>query len=990
MVLERYCRYLAIQGYGPDAIAVLSEDETAYGNAPTDASVPGGPSSCLNDGGALRLYYPRDISALRTAYQTNSIFSTPAPQQPSDIGRGRLPSDLADPEGIDHDTIKSYAGSQTPASQEAYLLSVVDAMRDQHIKYVVLRSTNPLDELFLAQYLRRAYPDARIVIDGSDRRFEQDRSSTGIGGTMSLSTYPLLENVRDWTARVRPGHREFNSDLSEGTYIAFRLLLRSPALYVKDEDNPKDPGACTFGRDPDKPPKDLAARHLPPLTEGCRTLVPPIPDYGAPWWMVSDGDSSERPATWLSVLGRDGYWPIAALNENTIKKASYAKHPAYDLPVPSSMLWVWLPLLAVFIGFHTWCCGWASCTAKPDFLAHFANPGGRRHTQLVVLGSIFVAMLPLLVGEGCGVFASDMFSRWNFGRWLVGLVVIIEWLVAAACGILNVCRLKQLGGREKKGSPITYAFRASSLATVLFILIFPIALPLFFLKADDEFFVYYRSMNILSGVSPIVPLLALALGMYGWFWYSLHGLALFGADRCRLPKRADLNIPDPEHGNKVLSVLPMFSQEDAAMRIETGATPLTHKSTVLGALIRFWHAWHNLALFVPDRCRLPNKAVLNIPDPEHQNKVLRVLRMMRKGTILRALILLTVGFVGLLVIVYLFQWEIPVRSLAPEYYAIIFLVCLSFSVCLMFVEACQLLKTWRRLRELLTFLDRLPLRRTFAAMHGFSWGSVWGMSGNVLDVRYKLLSLQIECLRHTRAALDALRKIASAEERKCTAAIEETQKSGAAFAVWYAAHYWDPDAGDFGSLTDFQVSAAKTAATLLVYLLLPEWKREIRSLNLGDPKQSNEDKDARHHLPPPSENPLIRNAEEFVCLAYLGFVQNILGRIRTMVMSILLLFVAATVAISSYPFDPREPLAEVMLAIFLALGAVILYVYAQMHRDATLSYVTDTNPGELGADFWLKIASVGIAPLLGLLTTLFPSIADFIFSWLQPSLQLLK
>jgi len=61
-----------------------------------------------------------------------------------------------------------------------------------------------------------------------------------------------------------------------------------------------------------------------------------------------------------------------------------------------------------------------------------------------------------------------------------------------------------------------------------------------------------------------------------------------------------------------------------------------------------------------------------------------------------------------------------------------------------------------------------------------------------------------------------------------------------------------------------------------------------------------------------------------------------------------------------------------------------------MHRDATLSHVTNTKPGELGIDFWFKILSFGIAPLFGLLTTVFPEITDFVFSWLQPGLQSIK
>jgi hypothetical protein len=130
----------------------------------------------------------------------------------------------------------------------------------------------------------------------------------------------------------------------------------------------------------------------------------------------------------------------------------------------------------------------------------------------------------------------------------------------------------------------------------------------------------------------------------------------------------------------------------------------------------------------------------------------------------------------------------------------------------------------------------------------------------------------------------------------------------------------------------------------------------------------------------------IEKAEELVCLVYLGFIQNILGRMRTLVMTILWLFVAATVSVATYPFDPKPFVSSTMLVLFVLLGAVIATVYAQMHRDSTLSHVTDTKPGQLGTDFWFKLISFGIGPLLGLLATIFPELIGSIFSLLQPSL----
>jgi hypothetical protein len=122
----------------------------------------------------------------------------------------------------------------------------------------------------------------------------------------------------------------------------------------------------------------------------------------------------------------------------------------------------------------------------------------------------------------------------------------------------------------------------------------------------------------------------------------------------------------------------------------------------------------------------------------------------------------------------------------------------------------------------------------------------------------------------------------------------------------------------------------------------------------------------------------------------LGFAQNILGRIRTIALGGLFLFLATAVAVTSYPFDPRPLLSGVLLLLFVVFGAVIVFVYADMHRDATLSHITNTKPGELGSEFWVKILGFGAARALGLITAIFPELSGFVFSWLQPGVNSLK
>jgi hypothetical protein len=339
--------------------------------------------------------------------------------------------------------------------------------------------------------------------------------------------------------------------------------------------------------------------------------------------------------------------------------------------------------------------------------------------------------------------------------------------------------------------------------------------------------------------------------------------------------------------------------------------------------------------------------------------------------------------------------EVPVRSLGARTYALIYCFWLDFYFSLILAESWQIWRTWSSVRQLLVFLDRLAMRRTLGALHGFSWGSVWKMSGNVLDVRYKLLSRQLECLNHLHTSLSLFTLPKTKPEQDafsgvfvCSESVDVSRVAGMKFGQWYSKNYNNPKAAGLGGFKAFQKRVAETTGVILTELLIPASRVEQHSLIQVDPSAKHDDD--HKQSPAPSKNELIRNAEELVCLTYLGFAQNLLGRIRTIVLGGVYLFVAATIAVSSYPFDPRPLLSGVLLFLFFAFGAVVVFVYADMHRDATLSHVTNTNPGELGSEFWFKVVGYGAAPLLGLITQIFPEWSGFLFSWLQPGLSSLK
>ncbi len=346
---------------------------------------------------------------------------------------------------------------------------------------------------------------------------------------------------------------------------------------------------------------------------------------------------------------------------------------------------------------------------------------------------------------------------------------------------------------------------------------------------------------------------------------------------------------------------------------------------------------------------------------------------------------------------------------------------LSLCIAIILADTAQLWVTWRKLRPLLVYLDRIPLRRALKSLPELSWKSVWTVSGNTLEERYRLISRQFESLRHLRNRLieivpeDFANKDENKEKEKATKKgeaqkqIEACLKAGHCFAVWCVDLH--NNVNDISRLYNFQTELAATAGSIMTNLLVPAWQRETGALTLdrtpgdtkaADQKQEDQNADGRKDegqkkeadkavpVAPDNMPPYVRAAEEFFLLPYLGFIQNTLGRMRTIILGSLFLFVATTFAVSSYPFDPLPVLGGMFLAVFAIVGGTLVIVFAQMHRDATLSYITNTEPGELGAQFWLHLLTFGIGPLLGLLTTLFPSITDFASTWMQPSTQALQ
>ena len=949
-----------------------------------------------------------------------------------------LSPDLADPATRERDSISSFGEKQTTLSQEAILLGIAKLFAAHEIQFILLRSSNTLDQVFLTRFFSQNYPGARVVLTDADLLFRRSSDTAGFRGTLLLTTYPLLTRQQDWThwqsPQSRHSHRAFPEDTVEGLYLAARFLIDANWLSTgmpnaSERDHPLSLSDYGTKIQDYAPPSWLIGN---PVRPDC-----PIAE-ASPTYPREKIAVATRPPTWLSVVGSGELWPVAVLGnciadpkgpylypgsiervgpgpkpEDTlpwVKTDSWAEHsPDFTLPLTTFLC------CAIVLGWslwHSFCCLFGSHLSSIRLgpkklspssfrsLAYFAPVPRRQHRWLIFIGCVLLWILAMIISTVTGVLHGPPYALKNPGRVTAYCILLaalpffsllanyrtylpakwskdrlpekpsqswrhklhraltVEW-------IWNTTR-SLFRGKEAE-SPDNVQQAATSTAPQFdvplmvvgtgFMLIVAFGIYWIFgqwiipsLGPGSAYFANWRSINLFSGVSATVPLLLLTAGLYGWFWYSLSGLALFNAGVPKLPRTVE-----------VLPTMPMFSREGPGKRIQNAATPL-------------------------------------------------------KGTFGRHFLLFGLGYC----VFWWFAGELTsIHALGSIVFGKVYAFGFGLLIVLILTESWGMLRTWSELHELLTYLDRMPLRRTLEALGGISWGTVWKMSGNILEQRYRLMSRQIESLIHLENELEALRNknpalasklafgdIDSGHKLECfpysevkvpllNERLDECNASLHAFSEWYAVKYMDCQYGEAKDLTleadlspagDFQEKLASAAGVVLTRILMPAWFKETDSLILEWPPAGG-DKKFAPELP---KEDLVKAAEEFFCLPYLGFIQNILGRIRTMSLAIICLFLGATLSVASYPFDPRPVTSGIFLFVFLLVAALMTFVYGQMHRDATLSHITNTNPGELGSDFWIKLITFGIGPFVALITVLFPELTGFVTSWLQPAVGSIK
>jgi hypothetical protein len=131
-------------------------------------------------------------------------------------------------------------------------------------------------------------------------------------------------------------------------------------------------------------------------------------------------------------------------------------------------------------------------------------------------------------------------------------------------------------------------------------------------------------------------------------------------------------------------------------------------------------------------------------------------------------------------------------------------------------------------------------------------------------------------------------------------------------------------------------------------------------------------------------------AETFLALHYSPFLLYGVRQIQNLLWFPCIGFVLLMFSVNSYNFQAPHLIGRLLLILFLAVAWILGTSLMELERDAILSRISGTKPGELGVAFYLKLARYAALPVLGLLASQFPSISNSMLSWVEPALEALN
>lgn len=279
-------------------VALLTEGNTAFGNAvreqftsptPMPAGMPTPTPSPTPSYRVLKLPFPLHISQLRSA--TEKAKNNSAPANPGmDLRAAQRPllPLLLEENYESVDAVPLFTQLEN-ASAELVLSNLLDEINRERVRYVGVIATDVKDVIFLVSQIRRHCPNTVPFTLLSDLLYLRPEVNTDLAGTLVVSPYPLFVQNQLWSAPFdgATNRLQFPSHIAQGAYNATLALLGLPEK---------------------------------------------MREYGYPFDLAHAANAPRQPGLWISVVGRNNLWPVQAVIRDNAKSYAYAAPPTVPMP----------------------------------------------------------------------------------------------------------------------------------------------------------------------------------------------------------------------------------------------------------------------------------------------------------------------------------------------------------------------------------------------------------------------------------------------------------------------------------------------------------------------------------------------------------------------------------------------------------------------------------------------------------------------------------
>jgi hypothetical protein len=1070
---ERFLQSLAAAGYDLSRVAVLSEALTVFGsnatkpveakepdtkpfaekgsNAkpepvkassganPSPSKVAPSPGSRPSDvdlatkGPILYLRFPRELSLLRNA-QANQTSKPDPSAPPTPYLNLSLKDYTAD------DTVPRFSTNQSPLSIEAQLMAIAHQLQHVRSQFILISASNVLDDIFLAQFLHRACPDARLVIlSGGDLLFERDANNAPYIGSISIS--PYLLSLLDFGEHVQWLHADYQAE----------------AIY--------NAASFTFWNGPYGGPPHLA---------GYRNY--PVPRKDDP----SPPVQFQQIPLWATVIGVDGYYPLAVLNwcgsgldailptiwppkeqpsATPPKEQTFLLGPCMEdrattvstktPPKPPRKIWNDVPesinrnsgispalLWGILVAFISLACiGHCVLFLTADLWSPSTRDLAIDHNDLPHRRSIHLNIGTAVLAAVA--FVAD-YPLLRIGHYfhLAPTGHILAWLTLASALVACICTgWKTWRYFWPKQRPVYRFFNVIAFAALVGI----IGLWTVICNSDglDGYHSYaglyfsYRCLQPLSGVCPLLPILLLLFAWYLWAIYQTARLRFSDVHRPRLPRfTPPTHRYSPSHNAYAL-----FVPDDTLESCTRSSDNCLYANITCLLISRevIWRFWTKLK---SNPGRWPGKFA-NWTQ-EHIDLVLGCIYVVLFG-----LCIFTIHIHSL----DRFLFSTFIWAGAPTLYELL-ITALFFPLIMVALSGwLRVILIWGSIsRGLLEPLERMPIRFAFTRYKGGGWMSMLRQKG--LHIRWRDMGRSTEAIRQlvhhpdlkdktelkkklsdeyevinlrihelfesihaagkpksvpstppapppevkppTEAKASVPPVTAPAANETLAATLERARQNESPCSSDFL---WDVPASsdDLCSIFHIEQGYARFCTILIDDFLNHYWDEErtglVEEASLPKEKQGEKDKPKEAT---PSEPSLVELAEEVLVVRYVALIRSVLINIRYLMLFVSTAFVLALIAWNSYPFQPHAFIDWCFTILLALLTLGFVWVFAQMHRNAILSRITDTTANELGWEFYLRLVTFGAVPVLTWLAYQFPEIGGTLYKVVQPGLQVMK